>query len=121
MRKILLLLCACLIMTAPLSAAAIDGVWLLERETPRGVQKWTITLASSGTSLTGDIQTEGRDRKTTIDAGTIKGDEFTFTSVLRRQKGEVKLFWAGKVEGSTITGTIKTEQSEPREFTAKKQ
>ncbi|MDA1315312.1 MAG: hypothetical protein O2968_18430 [Acidobacteria bacterium] len=88
---------------------------------PRGVQKTTITLSSDGAKLSGDLQVEGRDTKTTVDEGTIKGNEFTFTSVLRRQKGEVKLFWAGKVDGAMMTGTIKTEVSEPRAFTAKKQ
>jgi hypothetical protein len=104
----------------PLTAADIDGAWLLERETPAGAQKWTMNLTSAGAKLTGDIQGEGRDRKTTIDGGTIKGNEFSFTSMLKRQKGEMKLFWTGKVEGSTMTGTIKTEASEPRKFTAKK-
>lgn len=121
MRKILLLVCSCLILTAPLAAADIDGAWLLERETPRGVQKFTINLASDGTKLTGDIQAEGRDSKTTIEEGTVNGNEFSFTSMLRRQEREVKLFWAGKVEGSALTGTLKTAESEPREFTATKQ
>lgn len=121
MRKTLSLICFCLFLTAPLAAADIDGAWLLERETPRGVQKWTITLQSDGATVTGDIQAEGREGKSEIADGQLDGNGFSFTSMLRRRKREVKLLWSGSVDGSTMTGTIKTEQSEPREFTAAKQ
>jgi len=31
------------------------------------------------------------------------------------------LLWSGKVDGTKMSGTIKTAESEPREFTATKQ
>ena len=121
MRKILALICFSLLSTASLAAADIDGAWLLERETPRGVQKWTLTLTSDGTTLTGDIQGVGRERKIAIADGQVDGNEFSFTSVLSRPKREIKLFWTGTVDSSTMNGKIKTEASEPRDFTATKQ
>ena len=120
MRKTLSLICFCLFLTAPLVAADIGGAWLLEMETPQGTRSWTMNLTSNGTTLTGHIQAEWRERKTEIAEGKIDGDEFSFTSMLPRPNGEVKLFWTGTVEGTTLTGTIKTEESEPRDFTATK-
>jgi hypothetical protein len=121
MRKILSLICFSFLFTASLAAADIDGAWLLEYETPRGVQQWTLTLASDGTTLTGDIQGVGRERKTVIAEGQVTGKEFSFTSVLSRPKREIKLFWSGTIDGSTMNGNLKTEESEPRDFTATKQ
>lgn len=121
MRKTLALICFSFLFTVSLAAADIDGAWLLERETPRGVQKWTLNLTSSGTTLTGDIQGVGRERKTAIAEGQINGKEFSFTSVMRRPKREIKLFWSGTIDGATMTGKLKTEASEPRDFKATKQ
>ena len=121
MTKTIALICFSLLLTASLAAADIDGAWLVERETPRGVMKWTINLTSDGSALTGDIQAVGRERKTAIADGQVDGNEFSFTSVLRRPKREIKLFWSGTIDGSTMNGKIKTESSEPRDFTATKQ
>jgi hypothetical protein len=121
MRKILSLICFSFLFAASLAAAGIDGAWLLEYETPRGVQKWTLTLASDGTTLTGDIQGVGRERKSVIADGQVNGSEFSFTSALSRPKREIKLFWSGTIDGTAMSGKIKTEESEPRDFTATKQ
>ena len=74
----------------------------------------------AGGPLTGHIQAEWRERQTEIAEGKIDGNELSFTSMLQRPNGEVKLFWTGTVEGTTLTGTIKPEESEPRDFTATK-
>lgn len=121
MRKILGLICFSFLFAASLAAADIDGAWLIEHETPRGVQKWTLTLASDGTALTGDIQGVGREQKTVIADGQVNGQEFSFTSVLNRPNRDIKLLWSGTIDGTTMNGKIKTETSEPRDFTATKQ
>jgi hypothetical protein len=118
------LACLCLIIlfAAPAVAADIDGTWVLERTTADGVLRWFITLKADGETLSGTVQRDGAENKRQVLEGKVNGNEFTFSTMLPRKSGDVKLSWSGSVEGGQIKGNIKTANStDGLGFIAKKQ
>ncbi len=107
----------------PLAAADIDGTWVMERETPRGIQKWVVDFESEGAALTGTIRVDGTEREWDVIDGKVDGDDFSCAIMFTRQDGsEVRVPLNGTVAGRELNGTIKLPNApEARDFTATKQ
>ena len=65
-----------------------------------GVQNWILTLSQDGDKLSGVISSEGGDLPVN---GMIKGDEVSLSA----KKFGVTLEFPARVEGETMTGTMK--------------
>ncbi len=102
-----------------------SGTWSWTRTGRNGTEvTTTLKLKSTGDNkVTGTIS--GRNNnETAIDKGAIKGDEITF-EVSRDVNGTTRTTrYAGKVEGDSLKGTVKSTnragEEQSREWTAKR-
>ena len=82
---------------------AVDGTWKLTMSTPMGERNTTLSLKSSGGTLTG---TQGADGNSTeIFDGTVNGDDVTW-KVSITDPMPLTLDFSGKVAGDSISGEM---------------
>lgn len=101
--------------TSPASAQNVSGTWQITSETQRGTLNQTLTLAVSGSSLTGTMTFGGGGRRGggggggpqsfEISDGTVDGDSFSFTVLLDFGGNSFTLSFSGTVDGDTMEGT----------------
>ena len=72
--------------------------------TPMGAQKATLSLATSGGTLTG--QMKGAQGAMDLNDGKVDGDNVSWTANLT-QPMPIKLEFTGKVDGDKIGGSVK--------------
>ena len=83
---------------------AVDGNWKITMSTPMGERKATLTLLSSGGTLTG---TQGADGNSTeIFDGAISGDAVNWKVSITNPM-PLTLEFIGKVSGDSMTGDMK--------------
>ena len=97
--KYLWALIALFAMTA--SAADIEGNWKGTADAANGPIERTFTFKVDGKKLTGDTTSEMMG-KSTIDEGTIDGDNLTFTIKVKFQDQDMTVSYKGKVGGDTM-------------------
>jgi hypothetical protein len=82
---------------------AVDGNWNITMSTPMGERKATLTLLSSGGTLTG---TQGADGNSTeIFDGAISGDAVNWKVSITNPM-PLTLEFIGKVSGDSMTGEM---------------
>jgi hypothetical protein len=82
---------------------AVDGTWNLTMSTPMGERNATLSLKSSGGTLTG---TQGADGNSTeIFDGTVNGDDVTWKVSITNPM-PLTLDFSGKVAGDNISGEM---------------
>ncbi|BBB98778.1 hypothetical protein ABIF38_005339 [Bradyrhizobium japonicum] len=82
---------------------AVDGNWNLTMTTPMGERKATLSLASSGSTLTGTQSAEGNS--TEIFDGTVNGDDVAWKVSITNPM-PLTLEFTGKVSGDGISGEM---------------
>ena len=82
---------------------AVDGNWNLTMTTPMGERKATLSLASSGSTLTGTQGAEGNS--TEIFDGTVNGDSVAWKVSITNPM-PLTLEFSGKVAGDGISGEM---------------
>ncbi|QIG93230.1 MULTISPECIES: hypothetical protein [Bradyrhizobium] len=82
---------------------AVDGNWNLTMTTPMGERKATLSLASSGGTLTGTQGAEGNS--TEIFDGSVNGDNVTWKVSITNPM-PLTLEFTGKVSGDGIAGEM---------------
>jgi len=82
---------------------AADGNWNLIMSTPMGERKATLSLKSSGGTLTGTQGAEGNS--TEIFDGTISGDDVTWNISITNPM-PLTLNFTGKVSGDSMSGEV---------------
>ncbi len=82
---------------------AVDGNWNLTMTTPMGERQATLTLLSSGGTLTGTQGAEGNS--TEIFEGTVSGDDVAWKVSITNPM-PLTLEFTGKVSGDTISGEM---------------
>ena len=82
---------------------AVDGNWNLTMTTPMGERKATLSLASSGGTLTGTQGAEGNS--TEIFDGTVNGDSVAWKVSITNPM-PLTLEFSGKVSGDGISGEM---------------
>ena len=82
----------------------IDGKYDVTTKTPMGDQNGTLTLARDGNSLAGSLSGD----QGTIDLadGAVNGDELTWSASITSPM-PMKLEFTAKVEGDSISGSVK--------------
>jgi|SRR5262249_2398035 len=82
---------------------AVDGTWNLTMSTPMGERNTTLSVKSSGGTLTG---TQGADGNSTeIFDGTVNGDDVAW-KVSITDPMPLTLDFSGKVAGDSISGEM---------------
>jgi len=82
---------------------AVDGTWNLTMSTPMGERNTTLSLKSSGGTLTG---TQGADGNSTeIFDGTVNGDDLAWKVSITNPM-PLTLDFSGKVAGDSISGEM---------------
>jgi len=82
-----------------------DGTWNLTMETPMGERRSTLTLSTSGGSLTGKQEAEGNT--TDIAEGTANGNDLSWKVSITNPM-PLTLTFNGTVDGNTLNGTADT-------------
>ncbi|MGY3489152.1 hypothetical protein ACVW1C_007035 [Bradyrhizobium sp. USDA 4011] len=82
---------------------AVDGNWNLTMTTPMGERKATLSLASSGGTLTGTQGAEGNS--TEIFDGTVNGDSVAWKVSITNPM-PLTLEFSGTVSGDGISGEM---------------
>jgi hypothetical protein len=95
------LLCLMAIWVSTAAAADISGNWKGTADTPNGTVERTFVFKVDGHKLTGET-TSNMFGKSTIEDGTVDGDDVAFNITVNVQGNEGKVSYKGKVEGDTI-------------------
>jgi len=82
---------------------AVDGNWNLTMSTPMGERKATLSLKSSGGTLTGTQGAEGNS--TEIFDGTVSGDDVAWNISITNPM-PLTLNFTGKVSGDGMSGEV---------------
>jgi hypothetical protein len=82
---------------------AVDGNWNLTLNTPMGERTATLSLKSSGNTLTGTQAAEGDSAE--IFDGTVNGDEVAWKVSITNPM-PLTLEFTGKVAGDAISGDM---------------
>ena len=82
-----------------------DGTWNLTMQTPMGERRSTLTLATSGGSLTGTQEAEGNT--TDITDGSVSGNDVSWKVAITNPM-PLTLTFSGSVSGDTLNGTADT-------------
>ena len=84
---------------------AADGTWNLTMNTPMGERRSTLTLSTSGSTLTGKQEAEGNT--TDIAEGTVNGNDVSWQVSITNPM-PLTLTFNGTVDGNSLTGTADT-------------
>ncbi|MEJ0077260.1 MAG: hypothetical protein WDO17_17840 [Alphaproteobacteria bacterium] len=84
---------------------AADGTWHLTMNTPMGERRSTVTLSTSGGTLTGTQEAEGNT--TDIGAGSVNGNDVSWQVSITNPM-PLTLTFNGTVDGNTLNGTADT-------------
>src|SRR4051812_36103272 len=95
----------------------VAGDWDAVFNTPGGSQPLKLILKVDGEKLTG---TAKRSRGDVALAGTIKGDDITFSYTIDYNGNAVTLTFTGKVKGDSMSGTVSFNDSASDEWSAKR-
>jgi hypothetical protein len=85
---------------------AADGFWNVKMNTPMGPQAVTLTLATSGTALSGSLDAPHPLGKVEFSDGTVDGDNLVWTANLTSPM-PIDMDFTATVSGDTITGNVK--------------
>ena len=83
---------------------AVDGTYDITLGTPMGDRPGKLVLTSNGGSLSGSF--DGPQGSQAFEDGTVDGEEVAWSATVSGQMGEMKIDFAGKVEGDEIGGTV---------------
>ena len=106
------------ILTAGAQSTNVSGNWKLTFETQNGAANPSLVLKQEGEKLTGTYK--GRFGESPLE-GAVKGKEIKFTVKVNAQGQEIKLEYAGTVEGDTMKGKVKLGEMGEADFTGKKE
>jgi hypothetical protein len=84
---------------------AADGTWNLTMDTPMGERRSTLTLATSGGTLTGKQEAEGNT--TDISDGTVSGNDVSWKVAITNPM-PLTLTFSGTVSGNSMNGKADT-------------
>lgn len=83
---------------------AIDGTWNLNLQTPMGERPVVVRLAAAGGTLSGAMV--GAAGETAIFDGASDGTAVQWSVMFNGAMGEMKLDFAGAVNGDAVAGTV---------------
>jgi len=106
------------VLTVGAQSTNVTGNWKLTIETPNGNGNPSLVLKQDGEKLTGTYK--GRFGDSPLE-GTVKGKEIKFTFKVNAQGQDLKVEYAGAVDGDTMKGKAKYGDMFDANFTGKKE
>jgi len=106
------------VLTVGAQSTNVTGNWKLTIETPNGTGNPSLVLKQDGEKLTGTYK--GRFGDSQLE-GTVKGKEIKFTFKVNAQGQDLKVEYAGAVDGDTMKGKAKYGDMFDANFTGKKE
>jgi len=82
----------------------VDGTYNISLNTPMGARPATLSLATSGTALSGTFSSDRGEQQ--LQNGAVNGNEITFSMMFASPMGEMKLDFSGTVDGDAIGGGV---------------
>ncbi|MEW6455295.1 MAG: amidohydrolase family protein [Acidobacteriota bacterium] len=82
----------------------VTGTWNVSIMSPGGEMSATMTLTQSGSDVSGEFKSQMGI--TQISNGVVSGNEISFSILIPTTDPPMEVFFSGKVEGNSITGTI---------------
>jgi hypothetical protein len=121
-RQLILALALVVGIAATTLAADVTGTWTAEFDTQIGIQKYVYTFKVDGEKLTGEAAAErmGEKATVTLQGGTVKGDQITFTEPLDFQGQQIAITYTGTIAGDEIKFTRKVGDFATEELVAKR-
>jgi hypothetical protein len=116
LRKALLAVLFLTLGSVAVLAADFNGQWTADITTPRGTQTVTFDFHVDGATLTGKVTSPRGEGD--ISNGKIDGDNISFDQVMNFNGNDVKISYAGKIDGEVIKFTRTMGDRPPVEFTA---
>lgn len=83
----------------------VDGTYQVQVESPIGKLQGKLTLAVSGTELSGDL--EWQMGKSSFSGGTINGQSLAWEMAIKSPIGKINLSAHATVAGDDISGEVK--------------
>ena len=83
---------------------AVDGTWKIAMETPMGTRNATLSLATSGGSLTGKMS--GEAGTTDIADGAVSGNKVSFKVDITNPM-PLTLEFSAAIDGEKLSGKVK--------------
>ena len=80
-----------------------DGNWKITINTPMGARTMDVSIATSGDTFTGKVDSEMGSQEVT---GAVAGDTLTWSSDITNPM-PMKLEFSAKVEGDKMSGNVK--------------
>jgi len=99
-------------------AANVSGSWTLSVDTPMGAREMKLVATQTGGTLAGTMQTEMGELPIT---GTVTGSNVAFVMNVNAQGMDLKIDYAGTVEGDAMKGTVKLGDFGDGTWTGKRQ
>ncbi|MEQ1605794.1 MAG: hypothetical protein ABL999_13085 [Pyrinomonadaceae bacterium] len=96
---------------------SVAGEWDASMNTPGGARPFKLVFKVEGEKLSGTAKRANGDVPV---AGTVKGDEISFSYTIDYNGNAVTLSFTGKVKGDAIAGTVYFNESASDEWSAKR-
>lgn len=106
------------VITQAQAPAKVAGTWIMTNMGRNGVMMTTLTLTQDGATFKGTMKPETGDA-ITIDAGTISGNDISWSVMRAGRNGTMKVDYKGTVNGDMIKGTFMMGQNSV-DWTAKR-
>ena len=97
--------------------ATVDGEWDASMNTPGGPRPFKLVFKVEGEKLAGTAKRQNGDVPV---AGTVKGDDISFSYTIDYNGNAVTLSFTGKIKGDAISGTVFFNESASDEWSAKR-
>jgi hypothetical protein len=97
--------------------SSVAGEWDATMNTPGGPRPIKFIFKVEGEKLTGTAKRSNGD--VTL-AGTVKGEDISFSYTIEYNGNSVSLTFTGKVKGDTMGGTVYFNESASDEWSAKR-
>ena len=98
--------------------ASVAGKWIMMSNGSDGTAVSTMRLTQDGATIKGTMKPENGD-ELTIESGTVKGQDVTFSVTRKGKNGDSKVEYKGTVSGDSMKGTFQQGQ-ESVKWTAKR-
>jgi len=119
MSKLILSVSVCFLCVGIMVAQVdVTGKWNMTTSSPRGERTRVAEFIQDGEALT--VITEGREGGKVEAKGTVKGSDIEWTMRRETSNGTFELTYKGKIEGSTMKGTVQFGTRGSGEWTAKR-
>lgn len=102
---------------AAAQAKSVAGDWDGSMNTPGGARPLKLSFKVEGEKLTGTVTRSSGDVPL---QGTVKGNDITFAYTINYNGHDLEMYFSGKVDGDSISGTVSFGGNAEDQWSAKR-